>query len=380
MTRRKEQADVLRTLLEAAPSGLLVLDETGTVRYANVEVARTFGYPQEAMAGLHVGLLLASETRAQDLRLWQRFIEEAQPDAMGGAHDLHGVRHGGEAFPMEVRMCRVHLEDHTRIMAAITDLSARKQLEYEMAMERESVAHLARVTMLGELSGSLAHELNQPLTAILSNAQAALRIIDRDPSDLEQVREILADIVETDRRAGHVIGRLRGMLRREARRVRAAGRQRSRSGMRAPDAQRPAQPPRFLPAKPDAWIAGVPRRCDPAAAGPDEPDPQRLRCAAGRPDQPHRPGPHQPLRCRGVRRGGRYRHRHPGRHARAHLHAVRDDQGHRHGHGPSRMSYDRTCPWRAHLGGEREAAGCARFLRTPGPRVIHVCSRSYRRR
>jgi PAS domain S-box-containing protein len=217
VTRRKEQADVLRTLLEAAPSGLLVLDESGTLRYANVEAARTFGYPQEAMAGMHVGSLIAEGARTGDLELWQRFVDEALPNAMGGAHDLHGSRCGGEPFPMEIRLCRVELEDRTRIMAAVTDLSARKKLEYEMAMERESMAHLARVTMLGELSGSLAHELNQPLAAILSNAQAALRIIDRDPSDLEQVREILSDIVETDRRAGHVIGRLRGMLRREAR-------------------------------------------------------------------------------------------------------------------------------------------------------------------
>lgn len=217
VTRRKEEADLLRTLLEAAPSALLVFDEDGRVRYANIEAARTFGYPQEAMAGTHAGSLLAEGVRSQDLAKWQDFVREARQNAMGAAHDLHGARQGGESFPMEVRLCRVVLEDRNRIMAAVTDLSARKQLEYEMAMERESMAHLARVTMLGELSGSLAHELNQPLAAILSNAQAAQRIINRDPSDVEQVQEILADIVETDRRAGQVIVRLRSMLRREAR-------------------------------------------------------------------------------------------------------------------------------------------------------------------
>jgi len=133
------------------------------------------------------------------------------------AHDLHGLRSNGDSFPVEVRLGQVMLDGEARIMAAVSDLSMRKKLEYEMAMERESVAHLARVTMLGELSGSLAHELNQPLTAILSNAQAAQRILHRDPSDLEQVQEILADIVDTDRRAGQVIGRLRSLLRREVR-------------------------------------------------------------------------------------------------------------------------------------------------------------------
>ena len=66
--------------------------------------------------------------------------------------------------------------------------------------------------MLGELSGSLAHELNQPLSAILSNAQAAQRFLAGDASNLDEVREILKDIVEQDKRAGEVIRRLRLLL------------------------------------------------------------------------------------------------------------------------------------------------------------------------
>ena len=68
--------------------------------------------------------------------------------------------------------------------------------------------------MLGQLSGSLAHELNQPLTAILSNAQAALRFLKANPADLDEVREILSDIVANDRRAGDVIRRLRALFER----------------------------------------------------------------------------------------------------------------------------------------------------------------------
>jgi C4-dicarboxylate-specific signal transduction histidine kinase len=75
------------------------------------------------------------------------------------------------------------------------------------------MAHLARVSMLGELSGSLAHELNQPLTAILSNAQAAQRFLAQDQADLDNVREILKDIVTEDKRAGEIIRRLRLLLR-----------------------------------------------------------------------------------------------------------------------------------------------------------------------
>jgi C4-dicarboxylate-specific signal transduction histidine kinase len=76
------------------------------------------------------------------------------------------------------------------------------------------VTHLTRVAILGELSGALAHELNQPLTAILSNAQAGQRLLLREPIDLAEVREILEDIITDDMRAGEVIARLRALLKR----------------------------------------------------------------------------------------------------------------------------------------------------------------------
>ncbi len=95
----------------------------------------------------------------------------------------------------------------------LTDVTARKQAELEVEQQRQLLTHLTRVATLGELSGALAHELNQPLTAILSNAQAAVRFLDREPLDRAQLREILTDIADEDRRAGEVIRRLRALLR-----------------------------------------------------------------------------------------------------------------------------------------------------------------------
>jgi signal transduction histidine kinase len=92
------------------------------------------------------------------------------------------------------------------------DITARKQAELEAARQHQDLAHLARVTALGELSCSLAHELTHPLTAILSNAQAAQRFLARDDADLNEVREILSDIVTEDQRASEVIHRLRLLL------------------------------------------------------------------------------------------------------------------------------------------------------------------------
>jgi C4-dicarboxylate-specific signal transduction histidine kinase len=103
-----------------------------------------------------------------------------------------------------------------RLRGVTLDITRRKNAELEAQRQRAEFTHLSRVTMLGELSGSLAHELNQPLTAILSNAQAARMFIAREPVDLVELGEILEDIVVNDKRAGEIILRLRKMLVKEA--------------------------------------------------------------------------------------------------------------------------------------------------------------------
>src|SRR6266542_3633698 len=99
-----------------------------------------------------------------------------------------------------------------RVLGLSIDVTQRKMAELEALQHRQELAHLSRVTMLGELSGSIAHELNQPLTAILSNAQAAKRFLAQDNIDIQEVSDILTDIVDQDHRAGEVIRRLRLLL------------------------------------------------------------------------------------------------------------------------------------------------------------------------
>jgi two-component system sensor kinase FixL len=89
---------------------------------------------------------------------------------------------------------------------------SRRRSEMEGQRLRQDLAHIGRVSTVGELTASLAHELNQPLTAILANAQAVRRILDADTADLIEVRAIVDDIVDDDKRASEVIGRLRGFL------------------------------------------------------------------------------------------------------------------------------------------------------------------------
>ena len=101
----------------------------------------------------------------------------------------------------------------------ITDLllerARRRRGETDLRRNREQLAHVTRISTMGELAASLAHELNQPLTAILSNAQAAHRFLNAKPADLKEVQEILEDIVSDNNRAGEVIRRMRALVKKE---------------------------------------------------------------------------------------------------------------------------------------------------------------------
>ena len=103
-------------------------------------------------------------------------------------------------------------EGAVRLVGTCVDVTERRRIEDELRSLHHELAHLTRVGMLGQLSGALAHEINQPLASILGNAQAAQRLIARDPPDLAEIREALKEIVDADKRAGNVIHRLRAML------------------------------------------------------------------------------------------------------------------------------------------------------------------------
>ncbi len=101
-----------------------------------------------------------------------------------------------------------------RRMGAVFDITERKRSQYELDRHREELAHAGRVSAMGQLASALAHELNQPLGAILRNAEAAELFLQADPPDLHELAAILADIRKDDRRAGEVIDRMRALLKR----------------------------------------------------------------------------------------------------------------------------------------------------------------------
>ncbi len=142
--------------------------------------------------------------------LARAFVRASQSDITEKVEYALGAD-GVEQF-YEARIVRC---DGDKILTIVRDITARKQAELEADAQRRQLAHLSRVATLGELSGALAHELGQPWTAVLTNAQAARHFLDRHPLNVDELREALNDIIRNGKRAGEVIDRLRALLRKE---------------------------------------------------------------------------------------------------------------------------------------------------------------------
>jgi PAS domain S-box-containing protein len=169
-----------------------------------------FGYTRAAAVGRTIAELPLAAS-PQDHATLRRLIE-----APGPRRDVEAqfVTRSGEAREAIIATETVEMSGHACFITTIRDITERQRAQREAQEQRQLLTHLGRVAVLGELSGALAHELSQPLTAILSNAQAARRMLARQPVDLREIDEILEDIASADRRAGEVIRRLRAMFKR----------------------------------------------------------------------------------------------------------------------------------------------------------------------
>jgi two-component system, LuxR family, sensor kinase FixL len=204
-----------RAVVEAVPSAILLVNDKGVITLANAQAETVFGYERAELVATPVEKLLPERFRVPHVGLRAGYARDPRPRAMGAGRELFGRRKDSGEIPVEVALSPMPTQEGLFVLVSVADITERRQVEQASARQRDELAHLSRVAMLGELSGSLAHELNQPLTAILSNAQAAQRFLAQSPPRVDKLSEILADIVKSDHRAGAVIQRLRSLLRKE---------------------------------------------------------------------------------------------------------------------------------------------------------------------
>jgi two-component system sensor kinase FixL len=181
----------------------------GRIIEVNEKWETVFGFGREAAVGRTVlGLKIYCDDHDREKLL-------SLAEANEGVRDMELVlcTRTGELRQTVVATEVVQMGEEPCFITIIRDITEQRQAELEAREQRQQLAHLTRVAILGELSGALAHELNQPLTAILCNAQAADRLLGKEPPDLAEVREIIRDIIAEDKRAGEVVNRLRAWFR-----------------------------------------------------------------------------------------------------------------------------------------------------------------------
>jgi PAS domain S-box-containing protein len=192
-------------ILRAIPDMMFVTTVNGVILDYHAKDASKLYVPPSAFLGRSVQDVLPAWVAAP---MVHAFARASVSDAEEKVEYALGADDQARSYEASIVRC-----GGDKILSIVRDITARKRAELEAEANRRELAHLSRVAMLGELSGALAHELSQPLTAVLSNAQAARHLLERHPADVEQLRAALDDIIRNDKRAGAVIDRLRTLLR-----------------------------------------------------------------------------------------------------------------------------------------------------------------------
>jgi two-component system, LuxR family, sensor kinase FixL len=212
ITQRKLAEEEFRVAVEASPIGIIIVNDEGRIVLINPETGKLFGYAREELINQPVEVLVPERLRGGHLDHRTGFLSAPEARVMGAGRELFARRKDGTEFPVEVGLSPMETGTGLLVLALIMDISVRKEAELEAQRHRAELTHLGRVALMGEMSASLAHELNQPLAAIVSNAAAGQRFIDSGNVDLSELRELLADIRADGRRASEVVRGIRSMV------------------------------------------------------------------------------------------------------------------------------------------------------------------------
>ncbi len=212
VTDLKKLKERFQLVVETAPVAILMVDPEGFIALCNARAAELFGYIPAELTSMAAEQIIPARFRIADDRHSKPF---SMPSRMKAGHEPFGLHKDGTSIALNIALNPMEMDTGMHTLVSVFDIRELIRMERESLLQREELAHLSRVAMLSELSSSLAHELNQPLTAILSNAQAAIRFLGHASPNLEEVRDSLLGIVESDKRAGEVIRRLRALLRKE---------------------------------------------------------------------------------------------------------------------------------------------------------------------
>ncbi len=212
-----DQSDALqRTILATVPDALIVIDEDGTIRMFSETAARMFGYSDQEAVGQNVKILMPNPDRDRHDSYMQHYMETGEAHIIGIGRVTNARRRDGSTFPIELAIGEA-LTEHGRLFTGfIRDLTEVQRAERRLNDLQAELSHISRVSAMGSLASALAHELNQPLTAITSYAEGARSLLGDDGTPaadhIEMVREALAEASVQALRAGQIVRRLREFI------------------------------------------------------------------------------------------------------------------------------------------------------------------------
>jgi len=202
----------LRSILDTVPDAMVVIDDEGLVRSFSPTAERLFGWRAEEVAGRNVSMLMPEPYRGQHDGYLERYYRTGERRIIGVGRVVVGERRDGSTFPMELSVGEMSTPDGRFFTGFVRDLSERQQTEARLQELQSELVHISRLTALGEMASALAHELNQPLSAIANYLKGSVRLLEREPAPRERLQDALSKAGEQALRAGEIIRRLRDFV------------------------------------------------------------------------------------------------------------------------------------------------------------------------
>ena len=200
----------LQSVLDTVPDAMVVIDTGGIMQSFSATAERLFGYSAAEAIGQNVSILMPSPYKKQHDGYLNHYMTTGERRIIGLGRLVVGQRKDGSTFPMELSVGEMRSGDRRFFTGFVRDLTERQQTQQRLQELQAGVIHMSRFTALGEMASTLAHELNQPLTAVASYLKGCGRLLDgNQPGNLPAVRDAIDRAAEQALRAGQIIRRLR---------------------------------------------------------------------------------------------------------------------------------------------------------------------------
>ena len=209
----RSQESHLRSILSTVPDAMVVIDDQGLILSFSAAAEQLFGYSEAELLGANVSMLMPSPDRERHDNYIRRYLETGEKRIIGIGRVVFAQRKDGSTFPMELSIGEATGEAHPLFTGFIRDLTERQKTEEQLESLQSELIHVSRVSAMGTMASTLAHELNQPLTAVANYVEAVRDMLARpDPGDFPMIRDALDDTAKEALRAGHIVRRLRDFV------------------------------------------------------------------------------------------------------------------------------------------------------------------------